>query len=436
MGRWQRGDGRLIVATNAFGLGIDAPDVRVVIHVGAIYQMWNYSQESGRGGRDGQRSEAIVVMPAGKQEVLRKKRAKAQARTQPWKIQSRVMSAADTKQIEWDKMERFLSGEKCRRIFLDAEMDGRETEVDKRANRLQCEEGEERCDVCERDDATMAESEAQRAAYIQEEQERQDRWMDSGIDVPSSSVPAQKMDIPSSSVGFPRSSPLPSSDVDKDHDHDCISASARCSYSPGSSASFDQGFAADTMAVHEQNEFTTQQAQRRQQRWRTVVEEQDEGHEVWDLENQLDSWVGKCPLCYVRQCQGWDVDVQYTLDVCPDELQEKVATEAELLSRVRFEKFASCMFCGVAQKICTRWAEIGEGSNRFREVKGGVCQYVGIVQPAVAAMTVAAPLDVVKTGLYDQMKAEGIWGRGSEWGSDEEAEVKRVMMIWFAKKII
>jgi superfamily II DNA helicase RecQ len=47
MERWQHRDGRLIVATNAFGLGIDVPNVRVVIHVGAIYQMRNYSQESG-----------------------------------------------------------------------------------------------------------------------------------------------------------------------------------------------------------------------------------------------------------------------------------------------------------------------------------------------------------------------------------------------------
>jgi ATP-dependent DNA helicase RecQ len=34
---WQCGDRRLIVATNAFGLGIDAPDIRVVIYIGAIY---------------------------------------------------------------------------------------------------------------------------------------------------------------------------------------------------------------------------------------------------------------------------------------------------------------------------------------------------------------------------------------------------------------
>jgi superfamily II DNA helicase RecQ len=45
--RWQHRDGRLIVATNVFGLGINASNMRVVIYVKAIYQMQNYSQESG-----------------------------------------------------------------------------------------------------------------------------------------------------------------------------------------------------------------------------------------------------------------------------------------------------------------------------------------------------------------------------------------------------
>ena len=62
---WESADGRVVVATNAFGLGIDRPDVRVVIHIGPIYQMRSYSQESGRAGRDGQRSEAIILMPVG-----------------------------------------------------------------------------------------------------------------------------------------------------------------------------------------------------------------------------------------------------------------------------------------------------------------------------------------------------------------------------------
>ncbi len=75
------------------------------------------------------------------------------------------MSAGEAKQIKWDRIERFLSGSKCRRIFLDAEIDGHK-------DRLRCKEGEEQCDVCEKDDAMMAEMEAQRTAYVQEEQEQ------------------------------------------------------------------------------------------------------------------------------------------------------------------------------------------------------------------------------------------------------------------------
>ncbi|PQE05104.1 hypothetical protein CJF31_00006102 [Rutstroemia sp. NJR-2017a BVV2] len=63
---------QVVVATNAFGLGIDRPDIRVVVHIGPIYQMRNYSQESRRTGRDGQRSEAIIMMPVGRQEALQK----------------------------------------------------------------------------------------------------------------------------------------------------------------------------------------------------------------------------------------------------------------------------------------------------------------------------------------------------------------------------
>lgn len=46
--RWESGEERVVVASNAFGLGIDQPDVRVVFHVGPIYQMKSYAQESGR----------------------------------------------------------------------------------------------------------------------------------------------------------------------------------------------------------------------------------------------------------------------------------------------------------------------------------------------------------------------------------------------------
>ena len=110
---WMRGDADIMVATGAFGVGINFGAVRLIVHMDEPYSMIDLAQESGRGGRDGLPSKHIILLPMS------------------WQARAETC----TKLVE------FMSGFKCRRWVLQDYVDG---------CGLDCfSSGSECCDVCQ-----------------------------------------------------------------------------------------------------------------------------------------------------------------------------------------------------------------------------------------------------------------------------------------------
>lgn len=115
---------QVFTATNALGLGVDAATIRAVVHVGRVRKMRHYAQESGRAGRDGQTSEAIIM------RGYRRVRGK------------QLFGPVSGKDVE-EEIRELIEGKGCMWTIINKAMDGDTT-------RVGCEEGEVACQRCKR----------------------------------------------------------------------------------------------------------------------------------------------------------------------------------------------------------------------------------------------------------------------------------------------
>ena len=60
--QWFRSEGRTIIATSVFRIGIDITDIRLIVYIGWPRILLDYAQESGRAGRDRLKSEAVIII--------------------------------------------------------------------------------------------------------------------------------------------------------------------------------------------------------------------------------------------------------------------------------------------------------------------------------------------------------------------------------------
>ena len=109
--QWIHGPGGWIVATGALGTGINIEGIVYVVHVGRPYGLTSFVQQSGRGGRNGEVSESVIITRVAHSSGRRR---------------SEIMSEYSVEQIDEDAMTEFIQSQGCRRQVLGRYMDGEE----------------------------------------------------------------------------------------------------------------------------------------------------------------------------------------------------------------------------------------------------------------------------------------------------------------------
>ena len=293
------GKQRVIVATNALGMGVDIPDIRCIVHIDWPFTVLDYAQESGRAGRDGLRSEAVMIVQEGQQRAAEDKQGEVEQQLVGAYVEGKGGAAT------------------CRRVVLDGYLDRREKE------RVGCEEGEEKCDVCR-----GADGEEEGEGEGEEESEEDENDSDS----------------------------------------------EEKSKGGGGSSSEEEEDTAEVEREETRQAFEQQQQARRGPRQTLIQQRQQEFADVEWLRRQLTWWTKRCAICEVAGEGASGHDVRRCWRAESGQAKETIKAVGE---KIRFEEYSGCFWCGVPQEICNRWEDNGRG--RYQRAEGRDCQYRGVL---------------------------------------------------------
>jgi superfamily II DNA helicase RecQ len=109
LNKWIQGPGGWMVATGALGTGINIQGIIYVIHVDRPYGLTSFVQQSGRGGRNGEVSDSIVIV---------------RVKTTHGRRRSEVLSEYSVEKVDEDAMTEFIQSSGCRRVVLSRHFDG------------------------------------------------------------------------------------------------------------------------------------------------------------------------------------------------------------------------------------------------------------------------------------------------------------------------
>ena len=482
--RMREGDERVWVATNALGVGIDIPNIRVVIHIGVKEKMRDYVQESGRAGRDSERSEGIIMRSVQKF--------------------SREVIGIGERWVE-EEMREYVKGEVCRRKVIDREMDGR-------GDRMGCEVGELRCDVCKgqvrggkrRRMVVNNKGDELRATQVRRIREREEERTRVLYDISSSIGRSSSVRDEEEMERTREDVELPTSDsglgLERGYEGDFNEEGGR-SFDEEDGRSFDEederyrveeGLINDEIEdddliclvdgmdkeegmevgievgievgrevgmeiwrqdmgglCREENKELLKEYRRQREGYEAEekrrIAGRVNGRELMDdLEEKMREWSGRCMVCKAiggereRHCvaKDWE-DCRLVTG------QERVGygNALKACNMIQLDRFAGCWTCWTPRELCRRYDKDGVnkgGFRRFKEVRGGKCQWGKIVKEICAGLMIFCASKELEArwekSTMDLRRFEEV--KKKHWiedGSKMEDVVKG--LTWFGKKV-